>query len=325
MNLAVNNLLQRDDEGEDPTDDEDPYMHGDDLISLLDINSHHGENVLLEADGALFDEDTFRISRRLGSASAGSARAAAASASSLMPSMPSEPSATEARDSRKSSYRIREQRWYDSYRDEIFSHQGARAASLSAAAAAAAASQEAQTDSTKTEETKRSATSTKPAASFSFGENLQYWIERNGETPTFTRIAGMHSELVAVTSDGQLYEWKWTQDTPFTATVALGDALPPLTVHHPKSLFLQLLNERVVGISTSPLRASVWTESGKVNDCHLIKIILEQILNLSRLLDRLLARRVGRRSFNRQVSNASDALPRLGRLALVSLANNGDS
>ena len=42
-------------------------MHGDDLISLLDINSHHGESVLLEADGALFDEYSFRLSRRLGS------------------------------------------------------------------------------------------------------------------------------------------------------------------------------------------------------------------------------------------------------------------
>jgi E3 ubiquitin-protein ligase EDD1 len=28
LNLAVNNLLQRDDEGDDPTDDDDPYMHG---------------------------------------------------------------------------------------------------------------------------------------------------------------------------------------------------------------------------------------------------------------------------------------------------------
>ena len=28
VNLAVNNLFQRDDEGDDPTDDEDPYMHG---------------------------------------------------------------------------------------------------------------------------------------------------------------------------------------------------------------------------------------------------------------------------------------------------------
>lgn len=257
----MNNLLQRDDEGEDPTDDEDPYMHGDDLISLLDINSHHGENVLLDADGALFDEDTFRISRRLGS-STGSARLtpSAAHPSNLMTGLPAESSATEARDSRKSSYRIREQRWYDSYRDEIFSHQGARAASLNAANA----EPNAQTDSTKSEEPKRS--STKSAASFSFGENLQYWIERNGETPTFTRIAGMHSELVAVTSDGQLCEWKWTHDAPFSATVNLGDALPPVTVHHPKTLFLQLLNERIVGISTSPLRAAVWTESGRVNN-----------------------------------------------------------
>lgn len=44
VNLAVNNLLQRDDEAdEQPTDtdddDSDAYMHGDDLISLLDINS----------------------------------------------------------------------------------------------------------------------------------------------------------------------------------------------------------------------------------------------------------------------------------------------
>jgi hypothetical protein len=31
VNLAVNNLLQRDDEGDDPTDDEDPYMHGGEL------------------------------------------------------------------------------------------------------------------------------------------------------------------------------------------------------------------------------------------------------------------------------------------------------
>jgi hypothetical protein len=32
VNLAVNNLLQRDDEGDDPTDDEDPYMHGGILL-----------------------------------------------------------------------------------------------------------------------------------------------------------------------------------------------------------------------------------------------------------------------------------------------------
>jgi hypothetical protein len=47
VNLAVNNLLQRDDEADEPptdTDDDETidaaaYMHGDDLISLLDINN----------------------------------------------------------------------------------------------------------------------------------------------------------------------------------------------------------------------------------------------------------------------------------------------
>ena len=67
VNLAVNNLLQRDDEGDDAGDDDDPYIHaGDDLISLLDINSHGDHNVIIDSDGAVFDEDTFRISRRLG-------------------------------------------------------------------------------------------------------------------------------------------------------------------------------------------------------------------------------------------------------------------
>ena len=35
VNLAVNNLLQRDDEGDDPTDDEDPYMHGGYLLIIF--------------------------------------------------------------------------------------------------------------------------------------------------------------------------------------------------------------------------------------------------------------------------------------------------
>ena len=118
VNLAVNNLLQRDDEGDDPTDDEDPYMHGDDLISLLDINSHHGESVLLEADGALFDEDSFRLSRRLGSSrNHTSTQNSNNNTTSVLNNNNTSSSDTVERDSRKSSYRIRDQRWYDSYRD----------------------------------------------------------------------------------------------------------------------------------------------------------------------------------------------------------------
>jgi hypothetical protein len=122
VNLAVNNLLQRDDEGDDPTDDEDPYMHGDDLISLLDINSHHSsEGFVLDSDAALFDEDSFRFTRRLTSgANSGSGTTGRASGHSSSSTMSAITDAIE-RESRKASSYGREHRWYDSYRDELFS------------------------------------------------------------------------------------------------------------------------------------------------------------------------------------------------------------
>jgi hypothetical protein len=49
----------------------------DDLISLLDINSHGEHSVIIDSDGSVFDEDTFRISRRLGRSIANSASTAA--------------------------------------------------------------------------------------------------------------------------------------------------------------------------------------------------------------------------------------------------------
>jgi hypothetical protein len=50
------------------------------LISLLDINSHGDHSVIIDSDGSVFDEDTFRISRRIGrsiAASGGTATGAA--------------------------------------------------------------------------------------------------------------------------------------------------------------------------------------------------------------------------------------------------------
>ena len=114
---------------------------------MLDINSHHGESVLLEADGALFDEDSFRLSRRLGSgrthgsatnttatslltggnstSSAGSGSHTTSSSGNNSMGSASEPIERES-SSRKSSYRIRDQRWYDSYRDELFTSASSR-------------------------------------------------------------------------------------------------------------------------------------------------------------------------------------------------------
>lgn len=176
----------------------------DDLISLLDINSHHGESVLLEADGALFDEDSFRLSRRLGSSRSHASSSSnnnnnnsntnpntAGSGGSLLNSNSTTADAIE-RDSRKSSYRIRDQRWYDSYRDELFSsshhHHHHRSSSNSNNTTNAANDQtnsSTNLNDTKSDEfnNKKSSTSTanKPASvqpCFSFGENLQYWTDK---------------------------------------------------------------------------------------------------------------------------------------------------
>jgi E3 ubiquitin-protein ligase EDD1 len=77
------------------------------------------------------------------------------------------------------------------------------------------------------------------------------------EPPFFIKIASLYSELVAITKTGQLYQWKWSSDVAYTCQ-------ENVNIHHPKTLFLNLLNEKIIGISTSTIRASVWTESGKI-------------------------------------------------------------
>jgi E3 ubiquitin-protein ligase EDD1 len=95
------------------------------------------------------------------------------------------------------------------------------------------------------------------------------------------KIAGMHSELVGISIDGRLHQWKWSSDTPFSllfnlnansfseaqqqaTTTPLPNNNSQVLINHPKSIFLQLINEKICGISTSTMRASCWTESGKI-------------------------------------------------------------
>lgn len=61
VNLAVNNLLSRDDEeGEEGDDAADSYVP-EDLISLLDGGFHTDHSVIIDAD-AMFSEDMFAYS-----------------------------------------------------------------------------------------------------------------------------------------------------------------------------------------------------------------------------------------------------------------------
>ena len=75
MNLAVNNLLSRDDdEGDDADDASDAYM-SDDLMSLLDAGIHTDHpSVIIDSDAAMFNEDMFSYSALRGRAAARGAR-----------------------------------------------------------------------------------------------------------------------------------------------------------------------------------------------------------------------------------------------------------
>ena len=79
---------------------------------------------------------------------------------------------------------------------------------------------------------------------------------QDGNFPCFTHIAAMYSELVCVGADGKLYQWKWEDPLPYQDQ---GNA-----VYHPRATALGLIDEKVVSLSASSIRASALTESGKV-------------------------------------------------------------
>ncbi|XP_075242846.1 E3 ubiquitin-protein ligase UBR5-like isoform X3 [Convolutriloba macropyga] len=75
--------------------------------------------------------------------------------------------------------------------------------------------------------------------------------------PKFVQIAAMHSELVALSKSGQVYQWKWNVSMPFVH--------PDIAdVHHPRIAHLDLQSEVIISLAASSLRCSVLTQSGRV-------------------------------------------------------------
>ena len=68
-------------------------------------------------------------------------------------------------------------------------------------------------------------------------------------------MAAMYSELICVGADGKLYQWKWEDPLPYREQDV---------IYHPRVKALGLMDEKVVSVSASSIRASVLTESGKV-------------------------------------------------------------
>lgn len=43
-------------------------------------------------------------------------------------------------------------------------------------------------------------------------DDVEFWPDSIGR---FTQIATLYSELIALTANGQLYQWKWNDPEPF--------------------------------------------------------------------------------------------------------------
>ncbi|VVC25628.1 Hypothetical protein CINCED_3A013222 [Cinara cedri] len=258
VNLAVNNLLSRDDEeGDGEGGDEvgggpggDSYVP-EDLMSLLDGGGFHSDHsVIIDAD-AIFSEDMFSYSssRRSGARRLGDrdrvSNSANDSTSSDRNSGPSDrDSFTRWRDRHcygQQQHRQRQQQWLEgALRDSSWDK---------------------ETDSKKKDsnvgtfefsaESKKKDNNTGNPLWLS--TDAEYWPEPNVK---FIQIAAIHSELIALSAGGQLYQWKWDDADPYKTLEN--------NVHHPKTSALGLTNEKVVLLSGTIIRVSVVTESNKV-------------------------------------------------------------
>ncbi|KAG5892960.1 hypothetical protein JTB14_015007 [Gonioctena quinquepunctata] len=221
VNLAVNNLLSRDDEeGEEGDDAADSYVP-EDLISLLDGGFHPDHSVIIDAD-AMFSEDMFGYSgiRNRGSNSR-----------SRLPDRDTPPSnsAGSERDRENfSRWRDRQyfgpRRWLETaLRDNPY---------------------EKDADHKKKDN----------ACPLWISDDLEFWPE---PAPKFIQIATLYSELIALSTNGQLYQWKWNDHEPYRHP-------ENPNIHHPKTISLGLTVEKVTHLSACSMRCTVATECGKV-------------------------------------------------------------
>ncbi|OXU30332.1 hypothetical protein TSAR_012971 [Trichomalopsis sarcophagae] len=233
VNLAVNNLLSRDDEeGDDAEDAADSYVP-EDLISLLDGGFSNEHSVIIDAD-SMFPEDVFgypgmrnRVSssRRLGN----------------------------DRDSERSTERDRDRDSFSRWRDRQY--YGPRRW-LETALKDSWDKDPAQGSYFlfNLDIKKKELASQSPLW---ISEELEWWNERSEPAPRFVQIAALYSELIAISSTGQLYQWRWSDAEPFKHP-------DNPNIHHPKTIALNLASEKIVNVSATAIRCSVSTESGKV-------------------------------------------------------------
>ena len=81
-------------------------------------------------------------------------------------------------------------------------------------------------------------------------------LSQNASSMRFSHIASLHSELIAVSVDGKLHQWKWSDPMPLRST--------PGHHSHSRASDMKLKDEKIIALDACNVRASVMTESGKV-------------------------------------------------------------
>ncbi|XP_037810400.1 E3 ubiquitin-protein ligase hyd isoform X2 [Lucilia sericata] len=249
VNLAVNNLLSRDDEDAEDTEEGGDNYVPEDLISLLD-NGFHGDNnsVIIDPSDGLFTEEIFsnyssirnllfdRIRSERNQSNAGSSDSNQTRASGSGSNVLTGASSLSAQISSVSAEREAFSRWRDrqcyvprrwlNKDDYVWDKEG---------------------DAKKKDPTTMS-------SPIWISEELQPWPDKNN-TLKFKKIAAIYSEFIGISDVGELHQWRWADPEPYKSEVE--------NIFHPKTLTLNL-TEKIELISANFIRCTVVTESNRV-------------------------------------------------------------
>uniref|UniRef100_W8BVH1 HECT-type E3 ubiquitin transferase n=1 Tax=Ceratitis capitata TaxID=7213 RepID=W8BVH1_CERCA len=246
VNLAVNNLLSRDDEEAEDTEEAGDNYVPEDLISLLD-NGFHGDNnsVIIDPSDGLFSEEIFsnyssirnllfdRIRNERNQASSSNSenqlRSSPSSNGLLSGNNSLSAQISSVSVDREAFSRWRDRQYYGPRRwlnkdDYVWDNNG--------------------------DLKKKDTPSSSPIW---ISEELQPWADQN--SIKFKKIGALYSELIALSENGELHQWKWSESEPYKSEMD--------NVYHSKTLSLNI-TEKVEQISANFIRCSVVTESGRV-------------------------------------------------------------
>ncbi|XP_017873446.1 PREDICTED: E3 ubiquitin-protein ligase hyd isoform X2 [Drosophila arizonae] len=249
VNLAVNNLLSRDDEEAEDTEEGGDNYVPEDLISLLD-NGFSGDNnsVIIDPSDGLFSEEIFsnyssirnllfdRIRSERNSASSSgtdnnqSNRTSASSSGVIAGSASLSAQISSANADREAFSRWRDRQYYGPRRW---------------------ISKDDYTWDKDTDPKKKEPSSIPSPIWIS--EELQPWPDK--PSTRFKTIGALYSEFIALSENGELHQWRWSDLEPYKSDTD--------NVYHPKTMALNI-GEKVELISANFIRCSVVTESNRV-------------------------------------------------------------